>query len=99
MPEVVKKSWPSWLFTWRVTSRYMRLKHASPSAAGSAAAIASMRAIAPATRDHRRVRSRQSGRHSRRYTITKLATHRHCHPGHRQAGRMHEERQNSVFST
>ena len=44
-----KKPWPSWLFTCRVTSRYMRLKHASPSAAGSAAAIASIRAIAPAT--------------------------------------------------
>ena len=44
-----KKPWPSWLFTCRVTSRYMRLKHASPSAAESAAAIASMRAIAPAT--------------------------------------------------
>ena len=43
-----KKPWPSWLFTCRVTSRYMRLKQASPSAAGSAAAIASIRAIAPA---------------------------------------------------
>jgi hypothetical protein len=39
----------SWLSTCRVTSRYIRLKHASPSAAGSAAAIASIRAIAPAT--------------------------------------------------
>ncbi len=44
-----KKLWPSWLFTCRVTSRYMRLKQASPSAAGSAAAIASIRVIAPAT--------------------------------------------------
>ena len=44
-----KKPWPSWLFTCRVTSRYMRLKHARPSAAGSAAAIASIRVIAPAT--------------------------------------------------
>jgi hypothetical protein len=44
-----KKPWPSWLLTCLVTSRYMRLKHASPSAAGSAVAIASMRVIAPAT--------------------------------------------------
>jgi len=44
-----KKPWPSWLFTCVVTSRYMRLKHASPSVTGSAASIACMRAIAAAT--------------------------------------------------
>src|SRR5258708_27476009 len=44
----VKKPCPIWLLTCLVTSRYMRLKHASPSAPGSAASIASIRAITSA---------------------------------------------------
>src|SRR5690349_8521239 len=43
-----KNPWPtSWSTVW-VTARYMRLKQARPSLAGSAAPIASMRAIASA---------------------------------------------------
>ena len=37
------------LFTSWITARYMRLKHATPSAAGSAVSIASIRAMASAT--------------------------------------------------
>ena len=48
-PASAKNPWVSEALTCLVTSRYMRLKQASPSAAGSAAAIASIRAMASAT--------------------------------------------------
>src|SRR5215470_151840 len=44
-----KKPWLRSALTALVTSRYMRLKQAKPSLAGSAAPIASMRATASAT--------------------------------------------------
>ena len=52
-----KKPWPSRVFTWLVTSRYMRLKHASPSAGGKRRLDRLHPGDRPGHRGHRHARS------------------------------------------